>query len=219
MIFFVNNRVGAFLNYKLVATVYLSIFAFTISIVTFPAIYYVLERLSFNLPFWNLCLQDAFRAGQQFAKKLTEQVSSFESTYEDRNHAEVHPAASNDANSRLQPIQSNKAMATLASEAKTAAIQSSILSIQTDNADNNYEKCDNYCNLESNSDVTTTVDLSTTICDQNSHIKDEIVKTQTTNNLLNLIVRLTRASINFNVLNKSKDDLNALKQNGKTIKI
>lgn len=158
--------------------------------------------------------QDAFKAGQQFAKELTKQVSSFESTCENPNRVEVPFTASGNANTQLQPIQSNEPATAFISDASTAAIQSPLLSMQSDNAAGNIDKCDNYSNLESNGDVTTAIELSPNVCDPNSSSKAEIVKTETTNNLLNLIVRLTRASINFNVLAKSKEELNELKQNG-----
>lgn len=141
---------------------------------------------------------------------------SFESTCEDPNRAEVHPPAFSDTNTQLHAIQSNEASSALISDAKTAVIQSPLLSMQSDNAAGSFDKCDNYSNLESKGEVTTAIELSTSVCDHNAHNKDEIVKTETTNNLLNMIVRLTRASVNFNVLTKSKDDLNELKQNGKT---
>lgn len=126
-----------------------------------------------------------------------------------------------------QPIKSNEAAAELMSVVKNATIQSSLLNLQADGVDSNYEKCDNYCNLETHStksNVTTAVsphevDVSTPANEDNAHNKDEIVKTETTNYLLNLVVRLTRASINFSTHTKSKEDPNELKQNGETIPI
>ncbi len=46
--------------------------------------------------------------------------------------------------------------------------------------------------------------------------EEELQKTETTNKLLNLIVKLTRASINFNILTgKAKDEIENMKPAGK----
>lgn len=177
--------------------------------------------------------QDAFKAGQLFAKNLSKSTGTFDSAFSDSCGMNTSQNDLDQVTSRLQQVDGSQ---TLLSRVQPLSSDSVLVSSDSEIRSTN-GVCDNYAKLDFVGDnaKSTVVDVTSVTNAYNSNTSDgcssghvadptnahsrlqsktELANTETiVESLLNSIVRLARASVNLNILSINKEDMK-MKNNG-----